>query len=1251
MQKQLVSLSIIWFVIFLTVPTITFGQEEIKCGYSDEEDLSARMENMSNKSATDTVQIKVILVDFHNNPNVSIDETTLDNLWGEFTTNLFDLSRGEHIVNVEIVANPDTTDRLWTADYDSDVYGNIDLTNNIARYQQYWVGRQSTKYRGELQAEIFLKIQMAYSSEPSPFDGTDVIIFVYVPAMEENAIEWGLGGEGTLHVKKDMFPVLEGAAYDPTDISSTNPQGQWRPFGVICNWFGGGVEYEWTTASIIMHEYGHLLGIHHPSSFNADVQSCSPLQEGMDSYYHGPYNLMRRILLGGRPFQPFHERDLLKLGWLDRVQVNNNLRDVIIKDIRLGGSVFYIADFDTVTLTHFIPFLFTESFSIALHAGNGLDAKSVPAGGNMYLSEGLAIWHHHEYIHQDFPDIRNEVIMDLESGWGLFSDPEIWQEGDSISGFDNLDTWYDRVLGCATRNAGEAVNYVGDSNDFFSGPGAEFSYRTNPSTAGYSNDTVPIPDPIGRYLIQNEINSIVIRIKEDYGDSILVDILLAPYEDVITPNGGEIIAAGEECHISWEKEFTIDQEGGIIDFVDIYFNPGPGQSDVLIDTGVEATDGQYTWIPTSADISSEGKIKIVYNNINDSGHVGEDESDGTFEIVPAPIATFSDVSSQTGLSFGGTPYGSTALDYNGDGKKDLFVSISDSRSSLNNLQQLSPNGVPLFSSYANEFTDLTQAYRGVTTADYDNDGDQDLFLSHGSQSKLFSNNNGIFADASATLGLGTLVDQSTSACWGDFDRDGWLDLYVVRAETYSDPPLVTNGGPQHRLFRNEVSSGGGFVDVTSSAGLDGVAIFGSLSASWVDFDQDGDQDLFVANNQLIPGGQGEVNCLLFVNQDDGTFLEQYDSIIGAQLPSVTSARWADMDNDTDLDLLISGDDYEPIIFLNDGVAGFLAQTPLRIDSNEGHSGLTVFDHDLDGRSDVLLLSNDDQASSRFFSNQEVSGNLAFVENTTNVGLTDLGRVLGSVATDFTNDGDPDLFLGKPLSGGKYFFKTETTGGSDPLGRNYVKVLLSSPDGANNRSGIGAIVTVTAGTLIQTQMVDGGSGRGAQNDRELTFGLGSYSSTVTATIQWPGGHVQSDVPLVISDQSSETINAILDDTAPVVSNVSANSVFNPSTGKLDWTFAWETDVSCDPSLDKLTFDQAGISNPCWPGWTTVTPATAGVSHTYKAKPGGGYTHEFKLFNIDCITKCSFRYYVTSGVGSYLNSCSPILKGVKVCPTVP
>jgi len=1242
-------------------------------------------------SNTNPLDLKFVFVKFPNSYAGSPEDTMITDIVDSLLANVEELfhyqSNGSFEVNCTIIPVPgDTTASLmWTADSLSGDYNSP--TTCPTNFIDCWAEADTCNpapspysYDAELPAEILSKIQQAYDSEfgdgnwESPISGSDGVVFIFIPGempdgSNGSPVVGGNAGSASTPVR--MCDVLNGIFQGEPPLESIGPSSEKRLCGVVANWWawndlGGAI-------TAVVHEWGHKLGLHHPPGSGSSSNPyllCN----------FGAYSIMRAGIMGnGQKEREFTHWAKMRLGWVDTVEITNSVRNIELKDVREENTIFAVpirGNDTTFTLPYGsfpeIEWRVREYFLVAYQTGD------YPWYGASDF--GVFIWHvvEKEYEYLDdyyfngclqrfegeivrFSDPMPE-ILDLEIATGLYSDPSdypgYWNIPNPISGVDTMDDWNDEDTG--VRRTGY-YNYPGSGNDLFNlGEAEEFSFRagnSNPTTAGYQWPPV-LPFTIwNRTFPQNAPNSILIKIKETTGNGVVLDILLAPEENILTPSGGEIIAVGEEFEITWEKEYTIDQPDGIIDFVDIYFNPGPGQSDVLIDTGVEATDGQYTWIPTAADIFSEGKIKIIYNNINDSSHVGEDESDGTFEIIPAPIATFSDVSSQTGLSFTGNPYSSIPLDFDGDGIKDLFVSISDDVSVLNKGQSVSPTGVPLFSSYSGEFSDQALAYRGVSYSDFDNDGDEDLFLSHRVKSKLFRYDSPNYVDVTDSLGIGILADNSTCASWGDFDRDGWLDLYVVRAITFSDslvladPPITTNGGPHHRLFRNNVGSGGGFVDVTLSAGLDGVAIKGSLSASWVDFDQDGDQDLFVANNQLIPGGQYGINSLLFVNQDDGTFLEQYDAIIGAQLPLVTAACWVDIDNDNDFDLLMSGDNYAPIIFFNDGAAGFLSQTPLRIDSNEGHSGLTLFDHDLDGRNDVLLLSNDDQASCRFFSNQEVSGSLVFVENTTNVGLTDIGRVLGSVATDFTNDGDSDLFLGKPLSGGKYFFKTETAAGSDPLGRNYVKVLLSSPYFANNRSGIGAVVTVTGGSLIQTQMVDGGSGRGSQNDRELTFGLGAYASTVTATVRWPGGNVQNNVPLVVSNQTSETVNTIMDDTAPIVSAASAISVFNPSTGKMDWTFSWETDVSCDPSLDKLTFDQSGISNPCWPGWTTVTPTTAGVDHSYNAKPGGGYTHEFKLYNIDCIAKCSFRYYMTSGAGTALNSCSPITKGIKICPTGP
>lgn len=541
--------------------------------------------------------------------------------------------------------------------------------------------------------------------------------------------------------------------------------------------------------------------------------------------------------------------------------------------------------------------------------------------------------------------------------------------------------------------------------------------------------------------------------------------------------------------------------------------------------------------------------------------------------------------------------------------------------------------------------------RGVSAADYDGDGDQDLFIAHASTPKLYRNDSGAYVDVTSTLGLASLANLSTAACWADYDRDGWLDLYVVRTGGYSEPPSHPNVfGEQHRLFRNTVGEGGGFVDVTASAGLNGVAAVGSMSASWADVDNDGNLDLFVANFQEPPTGGG-ISSLLFINQGDGTFVEEFSAHFPDEIYYATAHQWADVDNDTDLDLVVSTHEYKPEIHLNDGFGGFLADPVIRLDAAEGHNGVQVFDHDLDGWQDVLLVSKDTAQPSRFFSGINASSGHVFVENTSSVNLSDLGSAMGSVATDFTGDGDADLFLGKPISAGDYFYKTDSQAGSNSLGRNYVKVRLDSPyTGGNNRLGIGSTVTVTAGALTQIQIVDGGSGRGGQKDRDLVFGLGDYTGSVTATVKWSTGYTQIGVPLVISDGSAnETLNTITDASTPTISNVTVASIIDPVTGTLDWTFTWETDIACDPALDVVTLDQGGISNPCWPGWTVITPNPTGSNHVYQPKSGGGYTHKLIVNDQDCILNCSFRYSVASGIGPNQSSSSPKLKRVKFCPS--
>lgn len=609
------------------------------------------------------------------------------------------------------------------------------------------------------------------------------------------------------------------------------------------------------------------------------------------------------------------------------------------------------------------------------------------------------------------------------------------------------------------------------------------------------------------------------------------------------------------------------------------------------------------------------------------------------------VAKFANVSSGSGLDYSGTPYAAAALNFNSDSRGDLLIT------STGGPARLYAGDLPGGNPDAPRFAPVTlpggplHDCRGVAVADFDNDGDEDIFLTHASTPKMYRNDDMVgFADVTATLGFSALADNSTAACWADFDRDGWLDLYVVRSGAVGVPACSSVSGLQHRLFRNMVGHGGGFVDITTSAGLSGVADLAALSICAADIDGDRDIDLFVPRASTWVGGAAP-HSLLLVNDGTGSFANVTASKLGAVVASCPAAEFADMDNDGDADLVVANDTGAPRVFLNDGSGSYLSD-PEIISAPEGHAGMKVFDQNLDGVQDVLLLSRDANHSCRLFVNR---GDKSFVAMSTLAGLQTVGQVSAVVATDFNGDGDADLFLGRPVSSYDFLLRSGGQDGGPSIGRNYVKIKLESEYCGNNSAGIGARVTVTAGALVQTLSPDGGSGRGSQGDRTLVFGLADYSGPVSAKVRWPGGWITEIASLTISNATSgETVNVIADDTSPTVSNVVAASLADPITGNLIWQFTWETDVSCDPSKDIFLIDQAGLPIPCLPGWGEINHQS-GLTHVYQSKTTGGYTHKFLEVSEPCTLNCRIRYSATSAAGTR-SSTSPLQsKRIFVCPS--
>lgn len=427
-------------------------------------------------------------------------------------------------------------------------------------------------------------------------------------------------------------------------------------------------------------------------------------------------------------------------------------------------------------------------------------------------------------------------------------------------------------------------------------------------------------------------------------------------------------------------------------------------------------------------------------------------------------------------------------------------------------------------------------------ADVDSDGDPDRFVGfNGAPARLYRND-GLsgFVDVAAEVGLA--VERSVrTAAWGDFDLDGHPDLFLGFA---GDAPVTA-------LFRNDGASG--FVDVAAAVGLR-LEAGTTRQASWIDFDADGDLDLFLA----MRDGANR----LFRNDRAAGFTD-VTAAAGVGDPRHTvGAVWLDVDRDGDLDVVTANMDGDPNgLWLNDGgtFTDVAAGTPVAAggraldDPARGSVRVCEVDYDADGRLDL------------FFANY---GPNTLLESTPADGWTDVGAALGLAVDsrydtcawgDFDHDGSIDLYVNGTVTGGTQYrdwlFRRE--GGEEFVdvtppellelnadhgatwvdydldgdldlaltgvaedGMHHLMQNLLRPEIAGRSLQVrvldengrathpGAEVRLRAsatGELLGTRLVDTGSGYDAQSDLPVHFGLVSDEPVdVQVTVIGPGG---------------------------------------------------------------------------------------------------------------------------------------------------
>ncbi len=535
-------------------------------------------------------------------------------------------------------------------------------------------------------------------------------------------------------------------------------------------------------------------------------------------------------------------------------------------------------------------------------------------------------------------------------------------------------------------------------------------------------------------------------------------------------------------------------------------------------------------------------------------------------ILPVSAAvTFVDVAKESGVVFhythGGTGEklfietmgpGCAFLDYDDDGHLDIYAVNGHSLQQGAELTQTNRlfrnNGSGAFDDVSAATAVDDRGYGvGVTAADYDNDGDTDIFVSNYGPNVLYTNSaDGVFRESTTAAGVGD-ARWGTGCTFLDFDNDGLLDLYVANYLDYSldqpgkdlTPYVVAAGADTPRmdlraypspdnfdgaadvLYRNV--GDGTFVDVTEKAGVlnpDGKGM-GVVSS---DYDVDGFVDLFVANDQRAN--------FLYRNSGDGTFTDMA-LIAGVgysgdgRMEASMGADFGDYDNDGLLDLVVPNFQREPTSFYRNEGDGMFAYESSR--SGIGRATLpyvgwstAFFDYNNDGFLDVFIanghtLDNIElfDASTTYAQRNQLftnrgDGTFDEVTDEAGPGLAIMKVSRGAAFGDYDDDGDVDIFV------------VHSTQAADLLrneGANHeghwlhVRVVGVT----SNRDGIGAKIEIRADGLNQIREIKSGSGLYGQSDLRATFGLGDRTHIQRLQVHWPSG-VVDHIDDLLADQT-------------------------------------------------------------------------------------------------------------------------------------
>jgi hypothetical protein len=501
--------------------------------------------------------------------------------------------------------------------------------------------------------------------------------------------------------------------------------------------------------------------------------------------------------------------------------------------------------------------------------------------------------------------------------------------------------------------------------------------------------------------------------------------------------------------------------------------------------------------------------------------------------------TESSASQNIGVSHGTNSFfgGISFFDFNKDGWDDLTFTSQD--------------GDPLYFYQNNNgtlnlislnITDYQNDTRQINWVDIDNDGDNDLFIvSNNSSNRLYLNDGDMnFTDITVISGITTEIMKSWGGAWGDYNNDGYLDLFLSNRD-------IVNRDYPNLLYKNNGDNT--FTDVSNSVGISNVNHI-SFCASFFDFNNDGWQDIYIINDRY------NTSNIMYKNNGNGTFSD-VSAASGANISiDAMSTTIGDYNNDGWLDIYVTNTTLGNYFLKNNGNETFtnVADTNGTFFNSFGW-GAVFLDADNDADLDLYVSGMQDGTSngrlpSAFYENQ---GDGNFLIPSGAGFANDIAESYSNAIGDINNDGLPDISVLNKEPDANYLWMNTNTERN-----NWLKVTLEGT--TSNRMGIGSWVEISLSGNKQYRYTLNGEGYTSQNSGSEFFGLGNNTTIDYVKVTWLSG--VEDILYNVS--SNQKLHIVESTTLSNNSNALENNVAifpNPSNG----------DIQIDTKFDSYQID--------------------------------------------------------------------------------